>query len=169
MKYSAVAAIIGFAAFAAAAPTATTEEAPAKVALAKRTMYTVDVGLNSAGELATAYNPPFLQGLVQGDILFFQFHTGNHTVTESSIDRPCHKNPTNLIDTNFGNVITSESVLDHPFVITLSDSSTRVIYCKQKNFTPDGHCHKGMVFGINTTPEEYWQIQAKAAWDGLTA
>jgi len=167
MKFSLAATVLGLAAIAAAAPTATTPQAPNKVALAKRTIYTVAVGLNSTGGLDTQYNPQFIQGINQGDEITFIFHTGNHTVTESGFAQPCHKNASNLIDTDFNNPITSEANLDHQTTFTFPDSTTRILYCKQKNFTPEGHCHKGMVFGINTTPEEYAQVVAAAAFDGL--
>lgn len=130
MKFSITAAVLGLAAIASAAPTATAGDAPSKVALAKRTIYTVEVGLNAAGALDTKYNPPFIQGINQGDEITFRFHTGNHTVTESGLTAPCHKNASNLIDTDFNNVITSEANLDHETTFTFPDSSTRIIYCE---------------------------------------
>ncbi|KAF4626143.1 hypothetical protein G7Y89_g12016 [Cudoniella acicularis] len=81
-----------------------------------------------------------------GDVIFFDFNSTNHTVTQSSFDKPCeplaggfnthfdHFNPTN-----------HTGVSNATFQVNVS--TPLWFYCAQT--VKVSHCHKGMVLGVN--------------------
>ncbi|KAL2160769.1 hypothetical protein VTH06DRAFT_966 [Thermothelomyces fergusii] len=87
-----------------------------------------------------------------GDWVQFQFHAGNHTVTQSTFDQPCqpigmHSNITG-IHSGFVPVAASEAEGMYPtYSIQINDTKPLWLYCAQGK-----HCQKGMVMVINESP-----------------
>lgn len=108
---------------------------------------TVVVGANSTGP-ALVFNPQVITAAV-GDLINFEFHGGNHTVTQSSFTNPC---------TQQFNTVTQQNGFSSPFmpfdaasgqigVFTLEVTQTANpiwFFCARKP-----HCHGGMYGAIN--------------------
>ena len=77
-----------------------------------------------------------------GDVVEFNFLALNHTLTQSSFDKPCTYN--GGIDSRFHQF--NPKNISGRFIksITVKESRPMWFYCKQGN-----HCLQGMVFGIN--------------------
>ncbi|MCJ1258158.1 hypothetical protein MMC24_005989 [Lignoscripta atroalba] len=108
---------------------------------------TVTVGLDNGKTLV--FSPPFIAHAPVGTRIHFDFRAKNHTLTESSFDAPCSKLPGATVDTDFNNVNPDDVPNFRPFDFTVASEAPRFFYCKQANGTPNGHCGKGMVFGLN--------------------
>lgn len=84
-----------------------------------------------------------------GDWVQFQFHAGNHTVTQSTFDQPCqpismHSNITG-VHSGFVPVAASASEGMFPtYSIQINDTKPLWLYCAQGK-----HCQNGMVMVIN--------------------
>ncbi|CAE7206765.1 unnamed protein product [Rhizoctonia solani] len=87
------------------------------------------------------YDPEYVHAKI-GDYIEFEFHPKNHTVTESSFDKPC-----TAIDGGFrtGFVPVQEEDYDLPIrKFKVTDEKPHWFYCGQV-----GHCPAGMVFAVN--------------------
>jgi plastocyanin len=110
------------------------------------TVHKVIVGGPNA---SLVFDPPHVDAKPR-DIIMFEFHQKNHTVTQSSFADPCRKlnaNGTVGFDTEFMPV--AEGAADFPtWNLTINDTAPIWAYCKQK--TPKSHCGAGMVFAVNS-------------------
>jgi len=109
---------------------------------------TVIVGAAPNGTAALVFNPQVITANV-GDLINFEFHGGNHTVTQSSFANPC---------TQQFNTVTQQDGFSSPFmpfdatsgqigVFTLEVTQTANpiwFFCARKP-----HCHSGMYGAIN--------------------
>jgi plastocyanin len=131
-------------------------------------VWTVVVG----GDGQLAFNPPRV-GAAIGDIVSFQFHSKNHTATQSSFNSPC----TELAAPLAGNTAVFDSGFQPsndtgPFPtynITVTTTSPQWFYCQQGN---GAHCAAGMVFAINSvesSANNFAAFLAKAKATGSTA
>ncbi|CAE6348646.1 unnamed protein product [Rhizoctonia solani] len=88
------------------------------------------------------YDPEYVHAKV-GDYVQFEFHPKNHTVTESSFDKPC-----SAIDGGFRTgfiPVKEEKKHDLPIrKFKVTDDKPHWFYCGQV-----GHCPAGMVFAVN--------------------
>lgn len=130
--------------FAATALAALVGIVPAALA----TNITVVVGADQTGAPALVFNPQVITANV-GDFINFEFHGGNHTVTQSSFANPC---------TQQFNTVTQQNGFSSPFmpfdatsgqigVFTLEVTQTTSpiwFFCARKP-----HCHGGMYGAIN--------------------
>ncbi|KAJ7435563.1 RmlC-like cupin [Mycena latifolia] len=87
-----------------------------------------------------------------GDIVTFEFHPKNHTVTQSSFMNPCkplaQTSTTGQVGFKSGFVPVSATETMFPtFNITINDTAPIWGYCGQQG--PPVHCTEGMVFSIN--------------------
>jgi len=119
---------------------------------------TVDVGLNGL-----TYTPSNFTANV-GDIVNFQFHAKNHTVTQSSFATPCTQlvnATTNAKGINSGFVPVAANATAFPiWSISITDTTPLWFYCEQA-----GHCGSGMVGSINaveTSTKNYAAFKAAA-------
>ncbi|CUA78388.1 hypothetical protein RSOLAG22IIIB_13111 [Rhizoctonia solani] len=121
--------------------------------------YKVTVGAN--GNLR--YDPEYVHAKV-GDYIKFEFHPKNHTVTESSFNKPCY-----AIDQGFSTgfvPVASEDSWDLPTrKFKVIDEKPHWFYCEQI-----GHCPAGMVFAVNppkegNTFEKFQQLAIKTGND----
>lgn len=136
---------------------------PRQINSADAPIITVLVGPNRQ----LIYDPPFINGVGRGQRIHFDFRAVNHTLTESSFERPCTKIPGAQFDTNFDNFNPNDIPNFKPFDITLDGDRPRFFYCKQGNRSPNSHCARGMVFAINVDASTYAQFQRNAAADGV--
>ena len=118
---------------------------------------TVTVG----GGTQLTYKPPILH-VAQGSRVHFDFLGKNHTLTESTFDKPCTKLFGTDIDTDFNNFNPNDIPNLHPFDYTFASDKARFFYCKQANGTPQSHCGKGMVFAVNVDKDTFKEFQARA-------
>ncbi|KDQ63605.1 hypothetical protein JAAARDRAFT_29626 [Jaapia argillacea MUCL 33604] len=86
------------------------------------------------------------------DVVVFEFHQKNHTVTQSSFADPCRPltNATTNVADGFdsGFFPVSDNTTEFPtWNFTVTDTAPVWAYCRQK--TPSSHCGAGMVFAIN--------------------
>ncbi|KAL9107764.1 MAG: hypothetical protein Q9227_007386 [Pyrenula ochraceoflavens] len=133
---------------------------PTTTSTGSNAIQTVHVGLDNGATLR--FDPPFLTGIKQGSIVHFDFNAKNHTLTESTFEKPCTKLVKDgTIDTNFDHAVANDNI-DKPFDFTFPNDSPRYFYCKQANGTPNGHCGKGMVFAINIDQGRFNQFQMNA-------
>ncbi len=101
--------------------------------------HTVQVGIHNQ----TLFRPNQLDAAV-GDIIVFNFHRSNHTVSESTLDKPC--TASEGFDTGFHQGYTNDTRM--PFVaFSVENSAPRWFFCQQD--VVQSHCHDGMVFGLN--------------------
>ncbi|EDR15651.1 uncharacterized protein LACBIDRAFT_300781 [Laccaria bicolor S238N-H82] len=94
-----------------------------------------------------AFNPPMVSAAPR-DVIVFEFHQKNHTVTQSSFDDPCRKLSTgNGFDSGFFPV--ADNTTNFPtWNFTVTDTAPVWAYCRQSN--PSSHCGAGMVFAVNS-------------------
>lgn len=147
-----------------AIPTSTATSYTTKTSTPAKATTTVTVGLEKGKVLK--FDPPFLQGQKEGDVIHFDFRAVNHTLTESSFDQPCKKLDGTKIDTNFQNVNPDDVPNLRAFELVLDSGAAnkpRWFYCKQNNGKANGHCGQGMVFAINPeSPEQFNRFLEKA-------
>lgn len=109
-------------------------------------MHTVIVG----GDAGLVYTPSEVVASV-GDTVHFVFMKNNHTVTQSTFEKPCNKKSADAPDSGFL-VNANNTVVPAPtFEYTVISMDPTWWYCKQRTGT---HCGKGMVFAINPTIEK---------------
>lgn len=96
-----------------------------------------------------------------GDIVHFKFLAKNHTVTQSTFDKPCLKMEGGD-DSDFQpSKATVEDQSSAPsWAYTVKDEKPSWWYCKQKT---GNHCGKGMTFAINPTKEKSFEQFKKMA------
>lgn len=118
--------------------------APTPAALSGN-VHKVTVGAN--GQLL--FDPPHLAAQPR-DIISFEFHPKNHSVTQSAFDDPCRKLSENgATGFSSGFVPVDASATTFPtWNLTVNDTAPIWIYCGQTN--PSSHCGAGMVFAINS-------------------
>ncbi|KAL6895160.1 hypothetical protein GGI43DRAFT_128960 [Trichoderma evansii] len=110
-------------------------------AVAPGATHTVVVG----GAAGLAYSPPQLDNVPVGDTVVFEFHSKNHTVTQSAFNTPCKKLEGGM-DSGF-QPNPNNTISPPPQVAMQVMVSTPLwFYCRQA-----GHCGQGMVFSINPT------------------
>lgn len=117
-------------------------------AAAAQTTHTVIVG--GPGQLT--YTPACLWPAV-GDIVNFEFHEKNHTVTQSSFAEPCKKQTDAAgLQTGFESgfkPVAAGTTSGFPVsTFTVTDDKPKWFYCAQ-----GAHCSAGMVFAINPPKE----------------
>jgi len=115
---------------------------------------TIVVKVGESGSLA--FSPESVTAK-QGDVISFQFLTKNHTLTQSTFDKPCVKFD-NGADSGFLPV--SADATEVPQFSFTVDNATAPLwfYCKQGT-----HCQAGMVFAVNPTAEKTFDaFKAKA-------
>lgn len=103
-----------------------------------------------------------------GEQIQFQFHAGNHTVTQSTFDQPCqpigmHSNITGFHSGFLPAAASASTGMMPTFTITINDTKPLWLYCAQGK-----HCENGMVMVINEpaanksrTLESYKALAAK--------
>lgn len=89
------------------------------------------------------FSPAYVNASI-GDIVRFKLSDGNHSVSQSSYERPCH--PSGPFDTSF----LSPQHRNVDLLVTTTDPQW--FYCRQDTIT--SHCMEGMVFVIN--PNSHW-------------
>ncbi|KAH9835690.1 uncharacterized protein C8Q71DRAFT_709593 [Rhodofomes roseus] len=107
-------------------------------------VHDVIVGSANADQI---YTPSFLSASV-GDQITFQFKQANHTVTQSSLNDPCHK-ISGGFDSGFMFVPSNQTDNFPTYTITVNDTKPIWVYCRQADDTPKSHCGNGMVFAVN--------------------
>lgn len=111
--------------------------------------HTVTVG----GDAGLVYTPSEIKAAV-GDIVNFIFHKQNHSITQSTFDKPC-----NRLDTGEDSGLMpnpNNTVVPPPaWVYTVKEETPTWWYCKQRT---GAHCGKGMVFAINPTVEKPFNL-----------
>lgn len=101
--------------------------------------HAVQVGLHNQ----TLFNPNQIDAAI-GDTVLFNFFSGNHTLTESTLENPCIGN--HSFDTGFHQTSNiSEQIPALAF--TVEEVTPRWFFCRQQAFRP--HCNQGMVFSLN--------------------
>nr|ARK07238.1 putative secreted effector protein CSEP008 [Podosphaera xanthii] len=136
------------------------------------TVHVVKVG---SADNALTYSPNKVKAAV-GDMVQFQFVSGNHTVTQSTFENPCEP----MAKTAFSNatgifsgympIIPTSAATGSPammptYTIMINNTTPIWIYCSQAK-----HCQKGMTMVINENAanpakslENYVALAAKAA------
>lgn len=137
---------------ATAAPTVPGPDAP---------IQTVLVGADNT----LTFNPPVIQ-VARGSRVHFDFVSGNHTLTETTLDNPCKKLQGTDVDTDFNNVNFEQVPNLHPFDYTFASDQARFFYSKQGAGSPECECGKGMVFAVNVHYKtfEYYRRKSMTYW-----
>jgi len=99
----------------------------------------IDVGLNGA----LTFSPANIPEELPRTVVEFSFNPKNHSVVQSSFDKPCHP-----LDNPFssGFIPTAASPSGVTFDIVVQDNKPIWFYCAQ---TTGNHCQSGMVGSIN--------------------
>jgi len=86
-----------------------------------------------------------------GDIVEFQFQSKNHTVTQSTFDKPCEVKPQGV---DSGHQLVPPGTTTFPsWSITVQNETAPLwFFCNQPP-----HCARGMVFAINPTAERTFE------------
>ncbi len=84
-----------------------------------------------------------------GEFVQFQFHAGNHTVTQSTFDQPCqpiaqHSNLTGFHSGFLPAAASAAQGMFPTYTIQINASTPLWLYCAQGK-----HCESGMVMVIN--------------------
>ncbi|KAF8543852.1 hypothetical protein BDD12DRAFT_874076 [Trichophaea hybrida] len=115
--------------------------------------HTVSVG----GDAGLIYTPLHISAAV-GDTVHFVFYSQNHTVTQSTFNKPCIKNAITGVDSGYKPNI-NNAVVPPPFWDYVVDTTDPTWwYCAHET-----HCGKGMVFAINPTVEKTYKAFKEAA------
>jgi len=114
-------------------------------AAAEGTTHTVIVG-GTGGVLQ--FNPSSIQAQPR-DVVVFEFHQKNHTVTQSSFADPCRPlNANGVTGFDSGFFPVADNATTFPtWNLTVNDTAPIWAYCRQT--VPASHCGSGMVFAIN--------------------
>jgi plastocyanin len=87
-----------------------------------------------------------------GDQVVFEFHAKNHSVTQSSLAKPCSKADGGF-DSGLMPVAANQTDNFPTYTITVNDTKPIWAYCKQGVNTAASHCGKGMIFSVNCGPD----------------
>lgn len=117
----------------------TTKQATQTFAAAAAT-HVVGVGLDDL----LLFEPNHINAYVN-DVVQFNFYRFNHTVTQSSLQRPCISS--GIFDTGFAHNVTSSDTAYDFVAFTVRDLNPHWFFCRQTITV--SHCHSGMVFGLN--------------------
>ncbi|PYH99451.1 hypothetical protein BO71DRAFT_278428, partial [Aspergillus ellipticus CBS 707.79] len=79
-----------------------------------------------------------------GDQVTFNFCSLNHTLTQSTLERPCSS--VSKFDTGF-NQYNPDNVKHLALTMTVNTLDPQWFFCDQSQ--PISHCHEGMVFALN--------------------
>ncbi|KKZ67695.1 hypothetical protein EMCG_06633 [[Emmonsia] crescens] len=121
----------------------------------------VTVGLDKGKTLR--YSPEYLLKAPKGSKIHFDFRAANHTLTESSFDKPCTPlGKRSAIDTGFNHANPDDIPEFKPFDFISRSNTPRYFYCRQGGSTAKSHCGKGMVFAINVNEHKFKQFQKRA-------
>jgi len=136
----------------------------AGIASAQQKVHVVAVAQNST----LTFSPSRLT-VAPGEFVQFQFHAGNHTVTQSTFDQPCqpiamHSNVTGFHSGFLPVSASLEAGMIPTYTIQVNDTKPLWLYCAQGR-----HCQNGMVMVINEptnnasrTLENYKALAAQA-------
>ncbi|KIY69999.1 Cupredoxin [Cylindrobasidium torrendii FP15055 ss-10] len=131
----------------ASGDTRTTTYTTAPSATASSTPMSVDHKVVVGGpDGQLSFDPPSLSAN-EGDTVTFEFHTKNHTVTQSSFNDPCRmlSETSTTGATGFDSGFKPVTGSTFPtFVVQVNDTKPIWGYCRQAN-----HCGQGMAFAIN--------------------
>ena len=98
--------------------------------------------ISNNSQVLAAAGPTFIPSSVSaqvGDKVVFEFSSGNHSITQSTFDKPCDK-LSNGFDSDYtGNTATEIS-------LAVNVSTAQFFYSKQSS-----DCQEGMVFALNPT------------------
>ncbi|KZT02063.1 Cupredoxin [Laetiporus sulphureus 93-53] len=126
---------------------------------------TIQVGPNNTN----TYSPTNVTAAA-GDVLTFEFVSGNHTVTQSSFKTPCDEltfaNGSTGLDSGFLPANSSTTTMP-TYKVLVNDTTPLWFYCRHP-----GHCQQGMVFAVNPTSNETFaefQAAAKASNETSTS
>jgi len=95
------------------------------------------------------FDPPHVVAQPR-DIIQFEFHAKNHSVTQSSFADPCRKlakDGVTALDSGLQFVDVNATTFP-TWSVTVNETAPLWFYCKQQ--TPKSHCGAGMVFAVNT-------------------
>jgi len=109
------------------------------------------------GETGLTFTPNQVTASI-GDVVSFEFHPKNHTLTQSTFATPCTAMPGG-VDSGFMPV--SANATSFPvYSFKVNEVTPLWFYCAQT-----GHCAQGMVFAVNvnaSSPNTFAAYQAKA-------
>ncbi|KAF8875450.1 hypothetical protein BD779DRAFT_1804617 [Infundibulicybe gibba] len=108
-------------------------------------------------------SPNAISGANVGDTITFQFRSNNHSVTQSSFIDPCHR-PTLGAGISSGFQLITNPIGLPEFSFTLNTTAPLWFFCAQTQ--PFDHCQMGMVFAINPTPDETFDMFQSTAQHG---
>lgn len=101
------------------------------------------------GDAGLVYTPEFVYAAI-GDVIHFEFHKQNHSVTQSTFAKPCVRKEGGVDSGLLPNIDNKESPAP-TFEYVVDTTEATWWYCKQRTGT---HCGKGMTFAINPTKEK---------------
>jgi len=119
----------------------------------------IKVVVGGPGKLA--FDPPHVPAKPR-DIVRFEFHVKNHTVTQSSFGAPCVRLTSDNVtgfDSGF-QPVAADATSFPTWDLLINDTAPIWAYCRQGN-----HCASGMVFAVNpveNSPRNYSAFQALA-------
>ncbi|KAG8976272.1 hypothetical protein FRB94_013762 [Tulasnella sp. JGI-2019a] len=112
----------------------------------------------SVGASGLTFSPDQVNATA-GDILLFQFHPGDHSVTQSSaISAPCSP-LSGGIDSGFMDAATATSF--PTYSVKVNDTNPLWFHCAQ-----NGHCPAGMVFAVNVGASDFNTFMTNAKTGG---
>lgn len=96
------------------------------------------------------YDPPSVTAKA-GDVIEFQFLSKNHTITQSTFDKPCVSKDSG-VDSGYQFIPAGTTVFPSWSITVQNDTAPLWFYCAQ-----GPHCAKGMVFAVNPTAEKTFE------------
>ncbi|KAF6763860.1 hypothetical protein DFP72DRAFT_840947 [Ephemerocybe angulata] len=102
----------------------------------------------SVGKSGLTFDPTSVKA-AEGDVVVFSFYPKNHTVTQSSFDKPCEAlsdtADAEAVDSGFIAVESADTPTVWNWTVTSTDPAW--FFCAQT--APANHCMGGMVFAVN--------------------